>query len=59
MLQPVMHVLKQKNIILASGSPRRKELIENIVSKKVPLLNYYELLLNIYSNNYNVHVFRG
>ncbi|XP_063358995.1 dTTP/UTP pyrophosphatase [Cydia amplana] len=30
MLQPVMHVLKQKNIILASGSPRRKELIENI-----------------------------
>ncbi|XP_045511562.1 dTTP/UTP pyrophosphatase [Colias croceus] len=30
MLQPVMHVLKQKSIILASGSPRRKELIENI-----------------------------
>ncbi|CAH2104128.1 unnamed protein product [Euphydryas editha] len=30
MLQPVMHVLKQRNIILASGSPRRKELIENI-----------------------------
>ncbi|XP_073942315.1 dTTP/UTP pyrophosphatase [Choristoneura fumiferana] len=30
MLQPVMHVLKRKNIILASGSPRRKELIENI-----------------------------
>ncbi|XP_026314516.1 uncharacterized protein LOC113226195 [Hyposmocoma kahamanoa] len=30
MLQPVMHILKQKNIILASGSPRRKELIENI-----------------------------
>ncbi|XP_013178730.1 PREDICTED: septum formation protein Maf [Papilio xuthus] len=30
MLEPVMHILKQKNIILASGSPRRKELIENI-----------------------------
>ncbi|CAH0726247.1 unnamed protein product, partial [Brenthis ino] len=30
MLQPVMHILKQKKIILASGSPRRKELIENI-----------------------------
>lgn len=30
MLQPVMHILKQKNIILASGSPRRRELIENI-----------------------------
>ncbi|CAG9784152.1 unnamed protein product [Diatraea saccharalis] len=30
MLQPVMHILKQKNITLASGSPRRKELIENI-----------------------------
>ncbi|XP_072937236.1 dTTP/UTP pyrophosphatase [Epargyreus clarus] len=30
MLQPVMNVLKQKNIVLASGSPRRKELIENI-----------------------------
>lgn len=25
-----MHILKHKNIILASGSPRRKELIENI-----------------------------
>lgn len=30
MLQPVMHSLKGKYIILASGSPRRKELIENI-----------------------------
>ncbi|XP_041970262.1 dTTP/UTP pyrophosphatase [Aricia agestis] len=30
MLQPIMHILKQKNIILASGSPRRKEMIENI-----------------------------
>ncbi|XP_068621477.1 dTTP/UTP pyrophosphatase [Battus philenor] len=30
MLQSVMHILKQKNIVLASGSPRRKELIENI-----------------------------
>ncbi|CAG4981859.1 unnamed protein product [Parnassius apollo] len=30
MLQPVMHILKQKNIVLASGSPRRKELVENI-----------------------------
>ncbi|XP_022820966.1 uncharacterized protein LOC111352609 isoform X2 [Spodoptera litura] len=30
MLQPIMHILKQKNIILASGSPRRKELVENI-----------------------------
>ncbi|KAM3957704.1 dTTP/UTP pyrophosphatase-like [Aphomia sociella] len=30
MLQPVMHILKNKNIVLASGSPRRKELIENI-----------------------------
>lgn len=32
MLQPVMHILKQRQIILASGSPRRKELLENIVS---------------------------
>ncbi|CAK1602677.1 unnamed protein product [Parnassius mnemosyne] len=30
MLHPVMHILKQKNIVLASGSPRRKELVENI-----------------------------
>ncbi|XP_004925825.1 dTTP/UTP pyrophosphatase [Bombyx mori] len=30
MLQPVMHVLKAKKIVLASASPRRAELIENI-----------------------------
>ncbi|CAK1544279.1 unnamed protein product [Leptosia nina] len=30
MLSPVMHILRQKQIILASGSPRRKELVENI-----------------------------
>ncbi|XP_026726665.1 uncharacterized protein LOC113493066 [Trichoplusia ni] len=30
MLQPIKHILKEKLIILASGSPRRKELIENI-----------------------------
>ncbi|XP_050670364.1 dTTP/UTP pyrophosphatase [Leptidea sinapis] len=30
MLQPIMHIIKQKNIVLASASPRRKELIENI-----------------------------
>ncbi|XP_023951506.2 dTTP/UTP pyrophosphatase [Bicyclus anynana] len=30
MLQPIKHVLNQKRIILASGSPRRKELVENI-----------------------------
>ncbi|CAD0195862.1 unnamed protein product [Chrysodeixis includens] len=30
MLHPIKHILKEKLIILASGSPRRKELIENI-----------------------------
>ncbi|VVC88410.1 unnamed protein product [Leptidea sinapis] len=30
MLQPIMHIIKQKNIVLASASPRRKELMENI-----------------------------
>ncbi|XP_045760712.1 dTTP/UTP pyrophosphatase [Maniola jurtina] len=30
MLQPIKHVLKRKKIILASGSPRRRELVENI-----------------------------
>ncbi|XP_047545009.1 dTTP/UTP pyrophosphatase [Vanessa atalanta] len=42
MLQPVMHVLKQKNIILASGSPRRKELIENIGLKVVLCPSLFE-----------------
>ncbi|XP_039764829.1 probable bifunctional dTTP/UTP pyrophosphatase/methyltransferase protein isoform X2 [Pararge aegeria] len=30
MLQPIKHVLNRKRIILASGSPRRRELVENI-----------------------------
>ncbi|KAG6441119.1 hypothetical protein O3G_MSEX001656 [Manduca sexta] len=30
MLHPIKYILKQKNIVLASGSPRRKELLENI-----------------------------
>ena len=42
MLQPVMHILRQKNIILASGSPRRKELVENIVSENaIKSINTY------------------
>ncbi|XP_028164210.1 uncharacterized protein LOC114355524 [Ostrinia furnacalis] len=42
MLQPVMHILKQKNIILASGSPRRKELVENIGLKVGLCSSYFE-----------------
>ncbi|XP_063700065.1 dTTP/UTP pyrophosphatase [Culicoides brevitarsis] len=30
MLQPILHQLKTKNVILASGSPRRQELIKNL-----------------------------
>ncbi|XP_064636014.1 dTTP/UTP pyrophosphatase-like [Lineus longissimus] len=30
MLQPIMHVLSKQRIILASSSPRRKEILENI-----------------------------
>lgn len=32
MLEPVKHILSTKRIILASGSPRRRELLHNIVS---------------------------
>uniref|UniRef100_A0A2A4J666 Maf-like protein n=1 Tax=Heliothis virescens TaxID=7102 RepID=A0A2A4J666_HELVI len=42
MLQPVMHILKQKTIILASGSPRRKELIENIGLKVILCPSLFE-----------------
>ncbi|KAK7496533.1 hypothetical protein BaRGS_00012185 [Batillaria attramentaria] len=30
MLQPIMHVLNAQRIILASGSPRRKHILENV-----------------------------
>ncbi|XP_067663391.1 probable bifunctional dTTP/UTP pyrophosphatase/methyltransferase protein [Haliotis asinina] len=30
MLQPIMHVLNTQRIILASGSPRRKQILQNI-----------------------------
>ncbi|XP_049871496.1 dTTP/UTP pyrophosphatase [Pectinophora gossypiella] len=42
MLQPVMHVLKHKNIVLASSSPRRKELIENIGLKVSQCASLFE-----------------
>ncbi len=31
MLEPIMHVLNTQRIVLASGSPRRKTILENIV----------------------------
>lgn len=31
MLQPFMHMLLEKRIVLASTSPRRKQILENIV----------------------------
>ncbi|KAK7097031.1 probable bifunctional dTTP/UTP pyrophosphatase/methyltransferase protein [Littorina saxatilis] len=30
MLQPIMHVLSRQRIVLASGSPRRKQILENV-----------------------------
>ena len=30
MLQPLKHILQQKRIILASGSPQRKQLLQSI-----------------------------
>lgn len=32
MLKPILHQLATKRVVLASGSPRRQELIQNIVS---------------------------
>ncbi|XP_026760068.1 dTTP/UTP pyrophosphatase-like [Galleria mellonella] len=46
MLQPVMHTLKNKFIVLASGSPRRKELIENIGLKVTLCPSTFEENLN-------------
>jgi len=31
MLQPYVHILASKRIVLASASPRRKQILENIV----------------------------
>lgn len=45
MLQPIKHVLHQKKIILASGSPRRRELVENIVRFCWKIICYIYLLL--------------
>ena len=35
MLQPIQHILSQQRIILASGSPRRRQILENVVGKKI------------------------
>ncbi|CAB3230318.1 unnamed protein product [Arctia plantaginis] len=52
MLQPVMHILKQKNIVLASGSPRRKELVENIGLK-------VQLCSSLFEENLDPHSFKS
>lgn len=51
MLQPVMHILQNKKIILASSSPRRKELIENIGLKVTLCPSLFEE--NLDASNYN------
>jgi hypothetical protein len=33
MLQPILEALNKKNIVLASGSPRRKEIMTALVRK--------------------------
>lgn len=33
MLQPILHHLKGKRVVLASGSPRRQEIIKQLVNK--------------------------
>jgi predicted house-cleaning NTP pyrophosphatase (Maf/HAM1 superfamily) len=37
MLEPVMQVLQTQKIILASGSPRRVEILNAVVSEKIEL----------------------
>lgn len=39
MLQPIIHQLNAKRIILASGSPRRQEILRNIVSEHIGLVD--------------------
>lgn len=47
MLQPILHQLKTQRIVLASGSPRRHEILRNIVNlhffflKKIFLPNFF------------------
>ncbi|XP_064609739.1 probable bifunctional dTTP/UTP pyrophosphatase/methyltransferase protein [Liolophura sinensis] len=44
MLQPIMHVLNAKKIVLASGSPRRKQILENIGLK-------FEVIPSLFEEN--------
>ncbi|XP_041357343.1 probable bifunctional dTTP/UTP pyrophosphatase/methyltransferase protein [Gigantopelta aegis] len=46
MLQPIMHILNTKQIILASGSPRRKQILQNIGMKFDVVPSTFEENLN-------------
>lgn len=68
MLQPILHHLATKRIILASGSPRRQELIKNIVSKMEEIITIFlfhnftqglnaDLVPSLFEENLNVKDF--
>lgn len=54
MLQPIIHQLNCKRIVLASGSPRRQEILRNIVSVRADVFfcMHIQLLLLLINSFY-------
>lgn len=52
MLEPIKHILKAKKIILASGSPRRKEIFEKNIVTYFIITIFFECF-----NGYNIVFF--
>lgn len=44
MLHPLRHQLNPMRIVLASGSPRRQELIQNLVSFMTKIIKEIEII---------------
>lgn len=56
MLQPIIHQLSTKRVVLASGSPRRQELIKNIVSVPAEMQFYQTSTLKTYPKQQGLSV---
>lgn len=53
MLEPILHLLNKQRIVLASGSPRRKEILSQVVSFGIEFTNINEAFSRKWISNFH------